>query len=195
MQRMLSSPSKIDALKFVTRGAVSATRRDAIQTFAKANGIKNLSIRSGVGFEEHLRLMGEDLLRRFCAGEVFPDWADELLRFADDFVGLTDGDALAQMAAAFDRPAFRTPFLEECSLSAFQQAIEDTIAALNTGIWRTREGDEIRRIPSLHHLRDQRVKASVSRAVQLIDQLRRAAAYLKVCGRCLRRHRTKAGAG
>ncbi|MER9708471.1 hypothetical protein NKJ10_30685 [Mesorhizobium sp. M0204] len=77
------------------------------------------------------------------------------------------------MAAAFDRPAFRTPFLEECSLSAFQQAIEDTIAALNTGIWRTREGDEIRRIPSLHHLRDQRVKASVSRAVQLIDQLRR----------------------
>ncbi|MES0170702.1 hypothetical protein NKJ87_33130 [Mesorhizobium sp. M0027] len=44
MQRMLSSPSKIDALKFVTRGAVSATRRDAIQTFAKANGIKNLSI-------------------------------------------------------------------------------------------------------------------------------------------------------
>ncbi|MER8887304.1 hypothetical protein [Mesorhizobium sp. M0816] len=88
MQRMLSSPSKIDALKFVTRGAVSAMRRDAIQTFAKANGIKNLSIWSGVEFEEHLRLIGEDLLRRFCAGEVFPDRADELLRFADDLSAL-----------------------------------------------------------------------------------------------------------
>ncbi|RUZ96984.1 hypothetical protein [Mesorhizobium sp. M7A.F.Ca.US.001.02.1.1] len=173
IQRVLSSSTKVDALKFVTRGAVSATRRDAIHTFAKASGIEGLSIWSGAEFEEHLRLIGEDLLKRFCAGEVFPDKADELRRFADDFAGLTDGDALAQMAAVLDRPALRTPFHAECSLVAFQQAIEDTIAALNTGIWRTREGDEIRRIPSLHHLRDQQIKANVSRSAQLIDQLRR----------------------
>jgi hypothetical protein len=77
------------------------------------------------------------------------------------------------MAALFDRPAFRTPFQQESSLPAFQRAIEDTIAALNTGVWRTREGDEIRRIPSIHHLRDAKIKASVSRAAQSVDRLRR----------------------
>ncbi|MER8824622.1 restriction endonuclease [Mesorhizobium sp. M0904] len=174
IQRLLSSPTKFEALKFVTRGAVSASRRDAVQKFAKANGIDNLSIWGGAELEEHLRLIGEDLLKRFCEGEEFPDKAAELTRFAEDFAGLSDMDALAQMAIVFDRPAFRTPFQQECSLHAFRQAIDDTISALNTGIWRTREGDEIRRIPSLHHLRDRHKKTSVSRSVQLVDQLRRA---------------------
>lgn len=118
-------------------------------------------------------MIGEDLLRRFCDGVAFPDKADELKQFAEDFVGLSDQEALAQMAAVFDRPAFRTPFGEESSLPAFQKAIEDTIAALNTGIWRTRGGEPIRRIPSLHHLRDPGVKANVARATQLVDKLRR----------------------
>ena len=32
--------------------------------------------------------------------------------------------------------------------------IDDTIRVLNTGIWQTREGVEIHRLPSLHHIRD-----------------------------------------
>lgn len=162
-----------DAFKFVARGAVSATRRDAISKAAKRIGINDVTIWSGVEFEENLRLRGEDLLRRFCAGEPFPDKADEIRRFVDEFSTLTDDDILTIMAAVFDRPAFRTPFQQESSIPAFQQAIEDTISALNTGVWRTREGSEIRRIPSLHHLRDPRAKAKVVQAVQLVDDLRR----------------------
>jgi hypothetical protein len=170
----IAAPTGVpDAFKFVTRTDVSAIRRDAIKQAAKNLGINYLTIWSGAEFEEHLRLRGEDLLRRFCAGESFPDKADEIQRFVDDFGALADNDILDIMAAVFDRPAFRTPFHEESSLPAFQQAIEDTIAALNTGIWRTREGNEIRRIPSLHHLRDPRAKAKVSHAVQLVDNLRR----------------------
>lgn len=86
---------------------------------------------------------------------------------------MTDGEALHLMAAVFDRPAFVTPFQEESSLPAFLQAIEDTIRALNTGVWHTREGVEIRRIPSLHHLRDARTRAGDANAVQLVDELRR----------------------
>lgn len=77
------------------------------------------------------------------------------------------------MAAVFDRPAFRTPFQQESSLPAFQQAIEDTIGALNTGVWRTREGDEIRRIPSIHHLQDQHTQAVLATVVRQVDHLRR----------------------
>lgn len=70
-------------------------------------------------------------------------------------------------------PVFQTCFQEESSLPAFQTAIEDTIAALNTGVWRTREGETIRRIPSLHHLRNPQVKAKVRKASELVDKLRR----------------------
>ncbi|MEI6934120.1 hypothetical protein ACOQLP_30420, partial [Klebsiella pneumoniae] len=72
-----------------------------------------------------------------------------------------------------DRPAFRTPFQQESSLPAFQKAIEDTIGALNTGLWRTREGVEIRRIPSIHHLKNQRIQTVIGKVVRQVDQLRR----------------------
>ncbi len=161
------------AFKFLVRGAVSAIRRDAIKAAADAIGLIHLTIWSGTEFEEHLRLIGEDLLRRFCAGESFPDDGEGIRRIADDFAGLSDSDTLTMMAAVFERPAFSTPFHQESSLPAFLRAIEDTIAALNTGLWRTREGVEIRRIPSLHHLRDPSTKAQVSNAAKLVDQLRR----------------------
>lgn len=168
-----ASSNNLKAFKFVVGGAVSATRRDTVKEAAVNAGISSLTIWSGVDFEEHLRLIGEDLLRRFCDGEPFPDRPDELRHFATDFPGLTDNEALAQMAVVLQRPAFQTRFQEECSLPAFQTAIEDTIAALNTGLWRTREGETIRRIPSLHHLRDLNIKAKVKKTSELIDKLRR----------------------
>lgn len=170
---LAASSNTVAAFKFVARGTVSASRRDAVKDAATRLGIRSLTIWSGVEFEEHLRLIGEDLLRRFCEGEEFPDRPDELRTFALDFPGLSDADALTQMAAVFQRPAFETPFQQESSLPAFQSAIEDTLAALNSGIWRTREGDVIRRIPSLHHLRDPHSKAQVIKAAQLVDRLRR----------------------
>lgn len=171
--RALTASNTIKAFKFVVRSAVSATRRDTIHAAAMKMGLMSLTIWSGVEFEEHLRLIGEDLLQRFCEGVEFPDRPEELRRFAEDFPGLTDQDALTLMAAIFQRPAFQTRFQEESSLPAFQTAMEDTIAALNTGIWRTREGDTVRRIPSLHHLRDPQIKAGIVKVAQLIDQIRR----------------------
>lgn len=158
--------------KFVARGTISAARRDGIEATARTLGVASVTTWSGVDFEEHLRLIGEDLLRRFCDGEAFPDEPEKLRQFAADFPSLSDHDALEQMAAVFQRPAFQTRLERESSLPTFLTAIEDTMAAINTGIWRTCEGDVTRRIPSVHHLRDPRAKSNVMRAAQIVDKLR-----------------------
>ncbi|MBF3882730.1 hypothetical protein ISG07_04900 [Burkholderia pseudomallei] len=163
---------KSDAFKFVCR-AVSDTSRARIAKAALELGINHVEIWSSAEFEENLRLRAEYLLHRFVLGIEFPDAEAEIRKFVDDFPGLTDAEALQLMSAIFDRPTFRTPFQQESSLPAFQQAIEDTIGALNTGIWRTREGIEIRRIPSIHHLRDPRVRSVVAKVVGQVDELRR----------------------
>ncbi len=150
-----------DAFKFAVGGTVSPIRRIAAADAARQIGIASFTVWSGVEFEENLRLIGDDLLRRLCEGESFPERPEELRQFANDFPGLADHDALEQMAAVFQRPALETPFRQESSLPDFQTAIEDTFRASNTGIWRTREGETIRRIPSVHHLRDPKVKAKV----------------------------------
>ncbi|MGC3933513.1 hypothetical protein [Pseudomonas atacamensis] len=162
-----------DAFKFVSRGAVSDTSRSRIEQAAASLGVAHVTIWSGVELEENLRLRAEYLLHRFVKGIEFPDAESDIRRFVDDFPDLSDADALQLMAAVFDRPAFRTPFHQESSLPAFLQAIEDTIGALNTGVWRMREGNEIKRIPSIHHLRDQHTQAVLAKVVRQVDQLRR----------------------
>jgi len=162
-----------EAFKFVSRGAVSDVTRTKIEQAAATLGIAHVTIWSGVEFEENLRLRAEYLLHRFVDGVQFPDAEAEIRRFVDDFPGLSDVEALQLMAAVFDRAAFRTPFQEESSLPAFQRAIEDTIRALSTGIWRTREGDEIRRIPSVHHLRDITTRSVMEKVIREVDALRR----------------------
>ena len=161
------------AFKFVSRGAVSDTSRTRIEQAASDLGVAYVTIWSGVEFEENLRLRAEYLLHRFVHGIEFPDGEAEIHSFVDDFPDLSDVEALQLMAAVFDRPAFYTSFHQESSLPAFQQAIEDTIGALNTGVWRTREGDDIRRIPSIHHLRDPHTRAALEKVVRQVDALRR----------------------
>ncbi len=48
-------------------------------------------------------------------------------------------------ANCLDRPAFRTHFHNELSFADFDQALEDTVLALDTGLWRTRDGTLIER--------------------------------------------------
>lgn len=86
MGKAVAAPTgRPDAFRFVCRSSVSAERRDAVTAAARGLGVSHVTIWSGVEFEENLRLRGEDLLRRFCAGETFPDGEEELRRFADDF--------------------------------------------------------------------------------------------------------------
>ncbi|WP_449105775.1 hypothetical protein [Pseudomonas mohnii] len=174
LKAVQATDGTIDAFKFVCRAAVSDASRTRIEQAAASLGIANVTIWSGVEFEENLRLRAEYLLHRFAQGIEFPDALSGIRRFVDDFPDLTDSEALQLMAAVFDRPAFYTPFHQESSLPAFQQGIEDTIGALNTGIWRTREGDEIRRIPSIHHLRDLHTREVLGKVVRQVDELRRS---------------------
>jgi hypothetical protein len=173
MAKAISAPTgKPVGFKFVCRAAVSARQRDEISKKARAAGIKNITIWSGAEFEEHLRLRAEPLLQRFISGTEFPNSPADLRKFVDEFPDLPDADALNLMAAVFERPAFNTPFHEESSLPAFQQAIEDTIAALNIGIWRTREGDMIRRLLSLHTLKSPALRDGMDQIVRLVDEVR-----------------------
>lgn len=173
MESAVAAPTGApDAFKFVCRAAISAERRDAVKAVARKLGVNNVIIWSATEFEEQLRLRAEFLLRRLIEGVAFPDTEAELRRFVDDFPDLKDDEALTMIAAVFDRPAFHTRFREESSLPAFLQAIEDTIGALNTGVWRTRDGIEIRRIPSIHNIRDVSIRAELSRISRGLDELR-----------------------
>lgn len=174
MEKAVKAPTGIpDAFKFVCRGSVSSQQRDRVADAARALGVHHVAIWSSIEFEEELRLRAEFLLDRFVSGEPFPDAAGDLRRFVDDFPQMSDEEILQMMAAVFDRPAFRTPFMIESQLPAFEQAIEDTIAALNTGIWRLRDGAEIRRIPSLHTVRDVQLRAGLGKVVREVDEIRR----------------------
>jgi hypothetical protein len=173
MTRAAQAPSgKPDAMRFICRSKLSSNRRDHVVATARTLGIAHADAWSGEEFEEHLRRDGEFLLRRFFEGEVFPDSVEGWHRLVDDFPNLSDEEALQLMAAVFDRPVFRTPFQGESQLPAFQQAIGDTIEALNTGLWRTRQGEEIRRIPSRHHLRSASARAVLGQVVEQLDVVR-----------------------
>lgn len=60
-------------------------------------------------------------------------------------LGKEDRELILFYAQCLDRPAFRTRFHQEMSFSAFDKAMEDTLIALNTGYWRTRDGALIER--------------------------------------------------
>lgn len=57
----------------------------------------------------------------------------QLERFVQQSLPLSDQDIARALIASLDRPAFRTPFQHESSLPRFKNAIEETIAVINTG--------------------------------------------------------------
>jgi hypothetical protein len=52
----------------------------------------------------------------------------------------SDEETLRELYACFDRPAFRMTFEHETDLEALMVALDDTIAAINTGVKRRRDG-------------------------------------------------------
>jgi hypothetical protein len=85
---------------------------------------------------------------------------------------VNDDEALALFARVFDRPAFYTPIHQESNLGDFKQAITDTIQALGTGIWKSRDGYLIDRIPSRHQLKSAPLRTNIQAVEQALSRLR-----------------------
>ena len=174
--------------RYVTRSAVSARMRDRIKGHALSSGVQDCDIWSGPELEEFLRHDAESLLKRFVEGEAFPDAAPDLVTFAMADAAVSDDDALAIIARLFDRPAFYTPIHQESNLGDFKQAITDTIQAIGTGMWKTRDGQLLGRIPFRQQLKDeglrkklQDVEKALAKLRARFDELVRAG-FVRHCG-------------
>jgi hypothetical protein len=106
------------------------------------------------------------------AGRELSSLAEELSVFAQADQPPDDNAILATMAKLFDRPAFYTPIPEESNLPDFKQAITDTIQALNTGIWKARDGHLVDRIASRHQLRDAALSEQIRAMEMSLAKLR-----------------------
>lgn len=171
--KVLSGPSGVPhAFIVIVGGKVSAKMKDRVAAHVQACGVTDVQVWSGTEFEERIRRDAPDLLERFCNGVPFPETAQALKAFAIDGEKATDADILTRLAECFDRPAFTTPFRGESNLPDFKQAITDTIEAVNTGIRRLRDGTEIDRGPSRHHLKDPEIRTKLGAVVGKLIELR-----------------------
>jgi hypothetical protein len=87
---------------------------------------------------------------------------------------LADVELVRFFVQCLDRPAFRTYFHQELSFSDFDQALEDTSLAINTGYWRTRDGTLIQRGHGKSRLTNTDWRKHFDEAVHALDEARRA---------------------
>jgi hypothetical protein len=97
--------------------------------------------------------------------------ASHLIRGDDDWN--RDVELLRFYAGCFDRPAFRSHFHDELSFADFDEAMEDTLLALNTGMWRTRDGTVIERVAGKRALVNPVWRDKLDTVVEFIDEVRR----------------------
>lgn len=155
----------------VAGGKVSSTAKTRIKAFASSKGIDDIQIWSGSEFEEQLRFHAESVATRFSDGNPLPDEPNSLRDFVR-VVSPDEPEALRLVGRLFDRPAFVTRFYQESSVPAFYRAVADTIDALNTGIYRNRDGIEIRRIPSRHDFQDGTIRDALAELARRVVTLR-----------------------
>jgi hypothetical protein len=84
-----------------------------------------------------------------------------------------DKELIAFYAQCLDRSAFRTHFHQELSFADFDQAMEDTLLALNTGYWRTREGTLIERAKGKACVVNPQWREKLEKITNLIEDVRR----------------------
>jgi len=168
-QTLSSLPNEI---VIVAGGSVGADTKDKIDKHARSKGVHATQTWSGAEFEEHLRFHAASVLDRFFHGIELPDEEQSLKDFVHKLDPATAAEAAEMLARLFRRPAFETPIQQESSLPAFRQAIGDTIGALNTGIWRDREGAVISRVPSIMTFSDRRVVDNFEKCVASLNKLR-----------------------
>jgi nucleoside phosphorylase len=95
---------------------------------------------------------------------------------------MDDASKVEQMSRCFARPAFTTPLQAEVSFPNFEKAVTDTIEALNTGVWRLRDGTEITRIASRFDINDSNLREDLERLVEKLVELRRVYLALSKTG-------------
>jgi hypothetical protein len=76
-------------------------------------------------------------------------------------------------AQCLDRDAFRAHFHEERSYVDFDDAMEDTIIALNTGYWRMRDGTLIQRAEGKSHVIHPAWRAKLDQIADILLNVRR----------------------
>jgi hypothetical protein len=174
-------------LILISGGKVSASLKTKAVGYGKTVGIQEVEVWSGPEFEEMLRLHAESVLRRFLGGEVFPDEPLALREFVATTPS-SEEEALRFFGRLLDRPAFITPFHMESSLPEFRRAISDTIEAINTGIYRSRDSTIIRRLLSRYDFTNRDYKRQLSDIVTELNGLRMAfdtymkSGMIKPCG-------------
>lgn len=84
-----------------------------------------------------------------------------------------DKELILFYAQCLDRPAFRTHFHNELSFADFDRAMEDTLLALNTGYWRTRDGTVIDRSKGKVHLINSEWRRKVDQVAEIVEEVRR----------------------
>ncbi|MEK4063259.1 MULTISPECIES: SMEK domain-containing protein [Paenibacillus] len=94
------------------------------------------------------------------------EFGAENVRIKDDL------EILEEIYNCFDRPAFSTPFYQESNLPGFIKAIEGTIEALNTGVYRLRDGSVIKNISPRSKLNDKGIREVVSSIIDDLIDLR-----------------------
>ena len=82
-----------------------------------------------------------------------------------------DIEALKVYAAAFDRSAFKDQFRYEVSMSAFDQAIRDTIIALSTGTLRDRQGKVVGRTIGRYALDNRVWRDKIGNVLDLLNSV------------------------
>lgn len=166
------SSSPPNEIIIVAGSSVSAATKDKIDKHARSKGVHVTRTWSGAELEEYLRFHAASVLDRFVRGIELPDEEQSLKDFVHKLDPTTAAEAAEMLERLFRRPAFETPIQQESSLPAFRQAITDTIGALNTGIWRDREGAVISRVPSIAAFSERLVVDNFKKCVTSLNKLR-----------------------
>ena len=84
-----------------------------------------------------------------------------------------DKKLITFFAQCLDRPAFRTYFHCELSFVDFDEAMQDTLLALNTGYWKTRDGTVLERSLGKACVVNPRWREQLDEITSIIEDIRR----------------------
>jgi hypothetical protein len=129
--------------------------------------------------EVHIGYAPGRITRRYTSEEL-RGHLDRTIELATHQAGLSMGNddwehdvaLMTFYAQCLDRPAFRTHFHNELSFADLDQALEDTVLAINTGMWRTRDGTLIQRAAGKRVVVNPRWRGLLDQVVDALTQAR-----------------------